>query len=465
MIEMRTRLRGRDLYLAVGIVALAAVLRWYRLVEWDMWTDEVQTLWISMSGRYIEGPMYSTAPVNFWLTRLSADLLGAGELGLRFVPFFAGVATVAIFLWSTTKWFGSRTALLGGLFLALSLWHVGWSQTGRHFALQTLLVLLAMHFFLVTWLDGRAWGAWLSTLFLLVGILTHSSTVFFLAAFLAFLAIAWLAGVVDATARHKPKDVIIAGVPYVVVLAVYLPVFFTVGQYLVTNKEAWNPPYNIVGSLLFYLPPWLILTAAAGSLVLSVRGKRDCATLLALLFLIPAGLVTVSASITIASAAYCLASLPALAILFGAALDWLVDLPGDRAVRWATVAVTCGLFLTEAASLAHYYFIYNGLKAPWKAAIEFVEQRRLPGEEFYASEGDVAQYYLGRSEAQWVGRSPMEPEETGAWYVVYEAGGAFPGSKSAAYRKLEAFASLKGVFPVFYGAKDRTLVVFHSEAR
>ena len=89
-LEDRTGLRGRDLVLAIGLVLLAAGLRWYRLAEWDMWTDEVQTLWVSISGEFKEGPMYSTAPVNFWLTRLAVGIFGENELGVRFVPMVRG---------------------------------------------------------------------------------------------------------------------------------------------------------------------------------------------------------------------------------------------------------------------------------------------------------------------------------------------------------------------------------------
>ena len=51
--EFNAGLRGRDLVIAAGLVLLAALLRWYNLANWDMWTDEVQTLWTAMSGDFI----------------------------------------------------------------------------------------------------------------------------------------------------------------------------------------------------------------------------------------------------------------------------------------------------------------------------------------------------------------------------------------------------------------------------
>lgn len=465
LLEDKTGLRGRDLVLAIGLVLLAAGLRWYRLAEWDMWTDEVQTLWMVISGEYIEGPMYSTAPINFWVTRLAVGISGENELGIRLVPWLAGVATVSVFLWSVSRWFGSRVALLGGLFLTLSMWHVGWSQTGRHFSLQTLLVLLALHFFFVAWISGRTLGGWLSAGLLLLGIFTHSSTAFYLAAFLAFLGTGWLAAMAG-EAERRPGVWLKAAIPYGVALAVYLPIFFGIGRYLVANKAAWNPPWNIVGSLVFYLPPWILLTALAGAFVLASRRQIYMAVLLTFLFVIPAVLVIISSAITIASAAYCLASLPALGILVGITGNWLLEMSTGKFLRFASISLILGFFLTQGSELAHYYFVYNGLKPRWEEVSTFVDQRRADGEEFYAAEGDVAQFYLGRGNARWVDEKVLKaPPPDGAWYAVYMDGGPVTLAPSARYRTLQGIGDLIGVFPVYYGAKDRTVAVFHVPGR
>jgi len=462
--ERSSALSGKHLLLMVGIVLLAAGLRWYQLADWDMWTDEVQTLWTAVSGDFKEGPMYRTAPVNFWLTGVAVGLFGENELGLRFVPWLAGVATVAVFLWSVSTWFGRRVAILGALFLTLSFWHVGWSQTGRHFALQTLLVLLALHFFLSYWIGGRSWGHWASAGFLFAGLFTHSSTAFFIASFLAFLGIGWIAAMAG-EAERKPGIWFKAAIPYLVAIGIYLPVFFGIGRYLVANKTAWNPPWNIMGSLLFYLPPWVLFSGLAGALVLVSRRTIHLAALLLMLNIVPALLVTASSAVTIASAAYCLACLPALAILIGLAGDWLLDKADSRAERKVALVFICGFFLSQASSLAHYYSVYNGLKPRWKNVSEFVNQRREVNEEFFAAEGDVPQFYLGRGKSRWLGQSDLYGEPaTGAWYAVYMDGGVLTDAHSRAFRTLQNIGELVEVFPVFYGAKDRTLAVFHVPA-
>ena len=459
--EVELQLRGRELLLALGIVTLAAVLRWYNLANWDMWTDEVQTLWTAISGDFKEGPMYRTAPVNFWLTGMALRVFGENELGLRFIPWLTGVATVAVFLWSISKWFGSRVALLGGLFITLSMWHIGWSQTGRHFALQTLLVLLAMHFFFSTWLGGRRWGLWVSAALFLMGLFTHSSTAFYVAAVLAFLGVGWLAAVAG-EAERKPGVWLRAAIPYAIAIGIYLPIFFGIGRYLMANKEAWNPPWNILGSLIFYVPPWVFFPVVAGVLVLAARRQIHVGAFLLFLVLGPAVLVTVSSAVTIASAAYCLASLPAAAILLGITGDWLLDTADGRLQRLAAILLIGGLFASQGVVLAHYYFIFNGLKPRWEEVTRFVEQRRVTGEEFFAAEGDVAQFYVGRENADWIGHANLNEDPVrGAWYAVYTGGGPLSVKHGPSYRTLQTLGDLIEVFPLFYGAKDRTLAVFY----
>ena len=145
------------------------------------------------------------------------------------------------------------------------------------------------------------------------------------------------------------------------------------------------------------------------------------------------------------------------------ALDWLLAQGTGRPLRLATASIVAGLFLSAAAELAHYYVVYNGFKPRWKEVTQFVADRRSDGEPFYAAEGDVPQFYLGKGEADWIGRAPETPPP-GAWYAVYLGGGFLPGSRSVAYRDLQRKAELIEVFPLQYGAKNRSIAVFHRPA-
>ena len=52
--------------------------------------------------------------------------------------------------------------------------------------------------------------------------------------------------------------------------------------------------------------------------------------------------------------------------------------------------------------------------------------------------------------------------EPGAWYIEYLSFGPMPDDLNARYFELAARTSVEAVFPLHYGAKNRTLVVFHA---
>lgn len=469
------------------IVGVAVALRWWNLGAWDMWTDEVQTLWVSQSGEFKEGPMYRTAPVNFFVTGWFVQLVAADALGARMPAFLSGALTVALFFPLMKRWIGGRAALLGTAVLALSFWHVFWSQNARHFALQTLLLLGALHCFLLFWREGRKWALALCSALLLLAHFTHASSGFFAGALLVFVVADWalsgsesdgrersLAG--ESAGREERADgrsghrhlwaLGGVGLP----LAIYGPLYLWVASYLLQNKPAWNPPFNIVGSLVFYVSPLLALFAAAGAARL-YRERDGLWLLLLLLSLLPPILAATAGAFTISSGAYALQALPAIAALTGVAADWLLGEGSWGPGRLAGAAMVAALLLTQVYWLAHYFVVWNGLKPRWSEAVGYVEERREPGEALLASEGDVAQYYAGRGRAEWIDRFTAATNGTdgggasGAWFVTYVDGDQrqTPGFGAAAeFRSnVPESARVEAVFPLHYGAKNRTLVVYH----
>jgi hypothetical protein len=456
-------LARRPWLLIAAIVVLGVGLRWYHLSEWDMWNDEVDTLWIAETGEYTEGPMYRTAPVNFWLTAASARVFGSNELGERFPSFLAGVLTLVLFFATFRSGLGDRAAILGTLFLCLSMWHVYWSQVGRHFSPQVLFILLGIYFLVKYWKSESLPLAWFAAASTGVALATHSSTVFFLVAFVAVLGsgfLASLAGRADGT----PRKYLMAGIPFLLLLLAYLPVLSAVGDYVMQNKVAWNPPYGIVASYLFYLNPVFLFVALGGFLIMIQRGN-ELGWLLAGLILVPLGLILYSTTRTLSSVAYILASVLPVAALVGVAADWLLESGSERGYRWAATAIVVGVFVAQSWELAHYYMVYNGLKPRWKEAMAYVDERRGDGDSVYAAEGQVGEYYLGSGEAGWLGMDEVSAApEPGAWYIDFMSLGPMPDDMNPRVRLLQEKTRVMAIFPLHYGAKNRTLVVLHATA-
>lgn len=128
-------LGGRYLLL---VTLLAAVLRCYRLTGQSLWVDEIMS-WAMMRPDAglnfleqirdaIQGPLYLA--VTWPLLRLQDS-----ALMLRLPSAVAGILTVPLFALTVGRLFDGRSGRLAGLLLALSPFHLWYSQEGRGYAL------------------------------------------------------------------------------------------------------------------------------------------------------------------------------------------------------------------------------------------------------------------------------------------------------------------------------------------
>ena len=464
---MNVKASQRDLwFILVLVVALAA--RLWHLTTWDLWTDEMHTLALAQSGVY---GSYSTAPINFLLTGWAIRVFGYGELGGRIVPCVAGLTTVALVYLLGRTWVGKRAALLGSAVVALSTWHVYWSQTARHFSLETLAVLLAVHCFLLYWRQGRWIGVIGAPGFLLIALFIHASAGFYLAALGTFVVGSWLYSVFSTGPvrmwwpRGKHLVMLIA---LAAALAIYLPAYLTVSQ-LLLQAAPWNPLWNLLGSLAFYLPPVLSLAAVAGAAFLAYERNGLAALFLALL-VVPIVLLTAASAYTIASSPYCLPSLPAVALLVGVACDRLLTMGHAAGRAWATVLLVCVILGAETADLAFYHTFNHGFKPRWREVAAYLRDHRAPGELVLSSEADVLRYYVGaQQQVAWYDHyerligTPAFPSNSvsGVWYAIYIGEHPFFDELQRARSHVFASARLERLFPLHYGAKDRTIGLFH----
>lgn len=452
---------------ALCLVGLALLARLPNLASRDFWIDEMHTISISTTGEYSFGPAYSTAPIHFLLTRWAIQLLGANELGARIVPLLAGCMTVPVLYFTASSWIGARAALFAAIFLAVSPWHVSWSQSARYFAPQTLVLLLAFHTFITHWRKPSAGQPVATATLLLIALLFHSSAIFYLLTLLLLTIllwnIRWFPYFVPTASgeRATPMAIALGGL-----LLGYLPILLIVATFLTSNVPAWNTPWNILGSLAFYVPPWLLLFAAAGVAFL-VRRRDHLAIVLPSLFVVPVVLVGIAGRLTTASASYCLASFLTAAVLAGVAADGLLARAGDRLDRVGMTLVIGGIAAGQALDLFLYHTQYRGYRARWREASQLIRERYQPDDLVVASEPDVVRYYVGGNrQVLWPAQYARfilgsQAADHGTWYALYWNDPLLPVPATLRARVLSA-ARVVAVLPSNSGPKDRTLILFYA---
>ena len=173
-----------------AIVALAALLRFYRIDHQSFHIDEVNTatgmgrplgdLWDFIADQ--AGP-----PLYFVLAWVWAQVLGTGEAALRSLSALAGVTAVAVVYLAGRELFSHRAGLVAALLVAVNPYLVWYSQEARPYSLLVLLAALSV----LAWAralsrpSGRRLALWAAVAVLAV--LTH-----YFAAFLVVPEGAWL---------------------------------------------------------------------------------------------------------------------------------------------------------------------------------------------------------------------------------------------------------------------------------
>ena len=131
---------GRYVLLLV-VTLVAAALRFYQLGTWSFWIDEVFTLSLKEDG----------FNYNLWRQSLALNLIhattglfGASEWSARLAPALIGVLSIPLLYFPLQRLFGATVALLSVSLLAVSPWHIYWSQNARFYSLLLLFYTLAL---------------------------------------------------------------------------------------------------------------------------------------------------------------------------------------------------------------------------------------------------------------------------------------------------------------------------------
>jgi 4-amino-4-deoxy-L-arabinose transferase-like glycosyltransferase len=133
---------------------LAAGLRFLKLGEWSFWIDEIYTInhaqvhfgTLELLLQNIP-PFRNWIPVSVILTAQVLNTLGVSEWSARLVSASIGTLSIPILFFPTKRIFGSNVALIAVLLLAVSPWHIYWSQNARFYTSLMLFFTLALYAF------------------------------------------------------------------------------------------------------------------------------------------------------------------------------------------------------------------------------------------------------------------------------------------------------------------------------
>jgi len=172
--------------LYVAVLA-GAFLRVFHLGAQSIWGDEALTLQKYAGGESLaqllsgiwhnafHPPLYFVV-VHYWC------LLGRSEIMLRLPSAVFGIAAIPLVYLVARRIFAPPVPGISALVLALSPFHIWYSQEARMYSLQALLALGSMLFFMRAWESRRAMDFALYGILTVLGLYTHITTIFLVAA-------------------------------------------------------------------------------------------------------------------------------------------------------------------------------------------------------------------------------------------------------------------------------------------
>ena len=144
-----TRRHFKDLSAIVLILWLAFFLRIDDVGNWPVRWDEAFSVWEAKMD-FSVGTQFTAAdvhpPLYFWLLHFWLPLTGSSEFAIRMLSLLLGVMTAALVYVLTLRLSQRRTAAaLAALFIALSPYHIQWSQDARMYPLAMMFASLAVY--------------------------------------------------------------------------------------------------------------------------------------------------------------------------------------------------------------------------------------------------------------------------------------------------------------------------------
>ncbi len=404
--------QGRvQLILLAGITIFAAALRFYKLGEWSLWIDEVLELNRAKA-------IFDTSP---WpsITKILINLIttnqGTEEWSARLAAALVGIVSIPILYFSTKRLFGPAVALLTATLLAVSPWHIYWSQHVRFYTVLLLLYTLGLFFFLYSLETDQLRFTIFSAILLIFATHERAIAFFYVPVILAVVLALWLLRI-EKPAGFRLRNILI---PLAVPIAVWLiwdlvradqwlrieelpdrdvnptvegfsQVTVLLGQFLFDARL--NPIWMVLSIVNYIGLPIVVYSAFTG--LVSLLSKSRSGIYMVMGAAVPLLALTALAFISFSNDRYVFQTLPFWLVLAAVGVVQLYKSTNPYG-KILTLGVVTILLSTSLLQDVQYYKYQGGHRHDWKGAFAFVKQSIHEDDLIVASFPRLGEYYLG----------------------------------------------------------------------
>ena len=394
--------RTQSALILTGLILLALFLRAWRLGDWGFEATEMFTLRDSNNPK-LGNPRPLIYFLNYFLIRPWHSL---DELGLRMLPALFGVLAVPAIYIAGRRLAGTRAALFAAFLLAVSSFHVYYSQFARYWSLVFLLCAIYPYAIFVGIRERNRKALIVGIITGVLAILAHPVStllvgglgVWLLATYVRRDHMVWLWG------QKAFRAGLLAFVIVALVIAIrYVPMLQgwveerdegKGGQFLLHLPG--GPGFKQLAILLSYadtLTIPLVLAGLVGIIILWQRGDRALALLMTCLLVFPVLFLVMVSFRTAISTIYLLPTMPVMFYTAGVFLDRLSDVDLGVRPRWLVPAVVTALIIIGGVpTLVSQY--RDGRRYDFRSMAGWLNQRREAQDVVFSDQPQVMQFYL-----------------------------------------------------------------------
>jgi len=403
-----------EYFLLAAISLVGIALRFYKLGEWSFWEDEIFTLTGKEDGFNYNIWRQSSASV---LIRLVAGQLGTSEWSARLVPALAGALSIPILFFLVKRLFNPLTAIIFSTLLAVSVWHIYWSQTARFYTLLLLFHSLALFIFQIALEESRPWLLGVAVLFLSLAARERLIALMYLPCIACYLGVlAFLPG--EKPFGFNLRKLTIVALPVVVLGLIFAgPYLLNISEWMAGFRRINTQPEWILAGVSYYVGVPTITLAGGGMLYLLAQKKR-AGLYFGLAGIVPLLIVMGMSTFQYSANRYALITLPSFLVLASVAAAELIR-SSQGPSRLLAVFPLLVLLSSSLSEDILYFKFQNGNRPQWREAFQFILEYQRPDDRILSTDPDLANHYTGQETMSMEGidLSRLENGNRRVWIV------------------------------------------------
>jgi hypothetical protein len=414
-----------ELSLLVIITMIAGILRFYQLGEWSFWIDEIATINRAQTPL---GELFTSGHIGLTniLTNITLNSFGVSEWSSRLVPALMGIITIPIVYFPIKAVFEAKTALIAVLLIAISPWHLFWSQSARFYTTLMLFYFLAMFAFYYGFEKNRLSYIILGIVLFLIAFQERMFSLLLIPVLVLYIVSVRWSPFENPKGINKRNLIPLAGVGLIGLLAIIFDIiqYASSGNSIIISELAWffarpiDDPFRLgifiilsisiaIVVLAFFSGGYLILEKSRAGLYFSIGA------------LIPLILIIAANPFMFTEKRYVFMTLPCWVILAAAGTKEIFSWSSGngKLLAWGVLFM---LVATSAGTHLLYFTVNHGDRYDWKSSFNFVQERRDEGDVIVSTRPQIGVYYFDGTIENFMGMTPevIEADQARYWFVV-----------------------------------------------